>query len=179
MKHRIIHTLLIAIILSACAPIPAPTPTLTPTPGTGNWQVTTDTSTIDDSQTVTLALDADSEIQGWLDKFLPTLIIRCKEHKIDVYIFTGTPTLVESETDISTVRVRFDKEDAQTLKMDNSTNGKSLFFQDPQAILYSGILTHKTMIFEFTPFNASPDNTSFDLHGINEAITPLKKSCSL
>ncbi|MBK9005371.1 MAG: hypothetical protein IPM31_00085 [Anaerolineae bacterium] len=94
----------------------------------GKWQITTEISPIDDSQTVTLKLPAEKEIQGWLDKFLPVLVFRCKEHKISVYVYTGTQSEVESNIDYSTVRVRFDKDEAMTLQLSHSTDGTAVFF---------------------------------------------------
>lgn len=149
------------------------------TTSTGKWIIATETSPVDDSQTVVLKLNAEKQVQGWLDKFLPTLIIRCKERKIEVYVYTGTQSEVESDIDYSTVRVRFDKEQAMTLQLSHSTDGTALFF--PLISLQNIVDTfhgHNSMLFEFTPFNAPPANTTFDLRGIDEAIKPLAKACS-
>jgi type VI secretion system protein VasI len=145
---------------------------------TGKWVITTDTSPIDDSQTVVLKLPAEERIQGWLDTFLPVLFIRCKEHEVDIYIYTGTASAVENDIDHSTIRLRFDSDPALTVKMNHSTDDEALFFQQEylQSVV-DAILTHEIMLFEFTPFNASPDNTTFDLRGVNEAVKPLQKAC--
>lgn len=133
---------------------------------------------MDDSQTVVLRLRAEHEIQGWLDTFLPVLYVRCKEKKLNVYIATGTQTEVESDIDHSTVRIRFDKEQVVTEKMSHSTDGEALFFKD-HLTAFEVIYSFETMLFEFTPFNAPPVQTTFDLRGIKEAAAPLMEACGL
>jgi type VI secretion system protein VasI len=178
MKRYISILLMISIILSACSlkAAASPQPTAVPTNITGKWETTTETSSMDDSQTVVLKLAAESFIQGWLDKFLPVLIIRCKEHKIEVYIHIGTQSEVEYGSDLSTVRVRLDANPALTIKMSHSTDGNALFFPEPEKMV-STLNGRETMLFEFTPFNAPPDETSFNLRGISEAIKPLRDAC--
>ena len=61
--------------------------------------------------------------------------------------------------------------------MGHSKNGEALFFQNSKDILLT-MVKHKKMIFEFTPFNASPTITSFDLEYLREKIQPLIKVCS-
>src|SRR5690348_3730569 len=96
------------------------------TASTGKWQTKIDTSSFDYSKTVVLTLPAENTIQAWLDTPLPVLVVRCKEHQLDVYIDAKTQFEVESGTDNSTVRVRFDKDQAMILSMSHSTDGEGL-----------------------------------------------------
>ncbi|GER81116.1 MAG: type VI secretion protein [Anaerolineales bacterium] len=54
--------------------------------------------------------------------------------------------------------------------------GKALFFRDPYGMIVS-MLQSKEMVFGFTPFNADPVVTTFDLRGLVDVIGPLKQSC--
>lgn len=147
-----------------------------PAPG-GKWMIKIDTSSFDDSKTVTLVLDADKEIKGWLDAETPSLVLRCKEKQMDVYVFTGMQANVESgNLDHATVRIRFDKDPAQSFNTGEATSGKGLFFDDPIPLI-KDMLKHNTMVFGFTPFNASPVETVFDLRGLPESIKPLQDAC--
>jgi hypothetical protein len=40
------------------------------------------------------------------------------------------------------------------------------------------MLQSKEMVFGFTPFNANPAVTTFDLRGLENAIKPLKQVCN-
>jgi hypothetical protein len=59
--------------------------------------------------------------------------------------------------------------------MDASTDGKALFFSDPRDIM-TKMQTHQKLAFEFTPFNASPAETTFTITGYVSAVTPLAKA---
>lgn len=74
--------------------------------------------------------------------------------------------------------MRFDQEEAQTLITSESTDGEALFFRDPVGII-ADMLQHDEMVFGFTPFNASPVVTTFDLRGLAEVIQPLQGACDL
>lgn len=149
----------------------------TPTPPAGKWRVSTSISELDDSTTVVLSLDAENYVQGWLDNALPRLILRCKEKEINAYVNLGTQPEVEYGLyDAATVRVRFDQGEAVTMTANESTKGDALFFQNPVEMIEL-MLQSKEMVFEFTPFNANPAVTTFDLRGLESVITPLKQSC--
>lgn len=143
----------------------------------GKWETTFSTSPFDDSETVVVKLNADKKIKGFLDSYLPKLFFRCKEGSLEIYINVGVQQDVEYDSDKSTVRLRFDDEENFTTKMGHSKNGEALFFQNSKDILLT-MVKHKKMIFEFTPFNASPTITSFDLEYLREKIQPLIKVCS-
>lgn len=163
---------------STIAPTLAPTQTNTPTPFTGKWQVSTSKSEFDNSTTVALSLEAESFIEGWLTTTLPTLVLRCKEREIDVYVNVGTQANVEYGLyDAATVRVRFDQDQAFETVANESTDGEALFFQDPHEMIIA-MLKSNEMVFGFTPFNADPVVTTFDLRGLKNVIEPLKQSCN-
>ncbi|MBL7836457.1 MAG: hypothetical protein JNM67_02975, partial [Bacteroidetes bacterium] len=162
---------------STIGPTLVPTQTNTPAPFTGKWQVTTSKSEFDNSTTVALSLEAESFIEGWLTTTLPTLVLRCKEKEIDVYVNIGTQTNVEYGLyDAATVRVRFDQDQAFKTVANESTDGDALFFQDPHEMIIA-MLKSNEMVFGFTPFNADPAVTTFDLRGLKDVIEPLKQSC--
>ena len=158
--------------------IPQPTKTPQPTKSlTGKWIIELDQSEFDDSQTVVLGVEADKPIEGWLTFSRPTLIIRCKEGDIETYVNLGLSPDVERDYNKATVRVRFDNTEAIELKTSLSTDGDSVFFQEPKEMIYM-MLNFDKMIFGFTPFNAPPVTTSFDLHGLSDVIEPLMTSCN-
>src|SRR5262249_18558874 len=107
----------------------------------------------------------------------PTLLIRCKEKQVEVYVDVGMEPDVESgNLDGATIRYRFDKEAAKTDIAGKSTDGKALFLEGPETYI-SAMLKHEQMVFGFTPFNANPAEMTFDLRGIDKAIVPLREAC--
>ena len=68
-------------------------------------------SPMDDSPTVVFRLRAENDIEGWLAKKRPTLIVRCLERKTDVYVVTGMAAQPESgHFQEATVQIRLDDE---------------------------------------------------------------------
>jgi type VI secretion system protein VasI len=161
----------------AATSTPAPTRTPTPPPVGGKWQVSADTSSFDDSPRVVLSLDAEQPIEGFLESYLPTLILRCQERQTEAYLVTGMAAEVETGNfDGATVRIRLDDSAAETLNTSRSTDDKALFFENaPQLI--SRLEQAERLLFQFTPFNAAPAETSFDLRGLSEVLPELRAAC--
>lgn len=156
---------------------PAPTRTPTPPPVGGKWDVTTDSSAFDDSPRVVLSLDAERQIEGFLKSYRPVLILRCQEGEIEAYIVTGMAADVEAGNfDGATVRIRMDDGAAETLNTMRSTDDEALFFENATQLI-SRLESAERLLFQFTPFNASPTETSFDLRGLSEVLPQLRAAC--
>lgn len=145
----------------------------------GKWHVSTERSKIDDSLTVVISLAADNSIRGWLETHWPSLVLRCKENKTQAYIVTGMPPNTELGVyDGATAVIRFDDRKAAHVKMNKSTDNKALFFEEWRSIEFiERMERHKTLLFQFTPFNASPTMTTFQLVGLSEPLRRLRKAC--
>jgi Type VI secretion system VasI, EvfG, VC_A0118 len=146
------------------------------------WQVKEDRSPMDDSKTVMLILDSDDLVHGPLESRKPSLIVRCKEGKTDVYVMTGMPTKIEEDFDGGpsenhTVRTRFDAgEPAIDHFWRESTDHKALFVLD--GVDYARQLAAVgTFTFEFTPFDGSPQVARFDLRGLNTHLGQIASAC--
>lgn len=141
------------------------------------WKVEVNTSPIDDSKNVTLVLTAESSIEGWpAKKFVPALLVRCKEKTTDAYIVTGMAPAVEYGVHSATVTLRLDKNPAFKVAASKSTDGEALFFPSPISLI-KRIINADTMLFQFVPFNSGGQMTTFDVRGLGEAIKPLREAC--
>jgi len=146
------------------------------------WRVSDDHSPMDDSKTVVLSLDSDNTIDGPLGPKQPTLLIRCQEGKTQVYVDTGMAASVEEDQEggplySHTVRIRLDQSDAITEHWHESTSHDALF-SDGDAIAFTKQLADaQTLTFEFTPFDANPAITRFELRGLSEHLPELGSSC--
>lgn len=144
----------------------------------GKWKSQTQTNSVDDSTTVVLALDADSQITGWLGTATPSLVLRCQQKKTEAYIDVGVSPHVESgNLDGATITLRFDKNKAVKVNCSKSTDGHGLFLPRPIEKIKT-MLNHESMYLQFVPHNASPTSTTFTLKGLDKAIQPLRKECN-
>ncbi len=135
-------------------------------------------SAMDDSPTVVFSLEAENEIQGWLAKKTPTLIVRCLERKTDVYVVTGMAANPEYGLfQEHTVQIRFDDAKAFKERWGASTDNEALFAPSPIRLARQVAKAH-TMRFRFTPFNASPAVIVFDVRGFDKHIGLVSKTCS-
>lgn len=144
----------------------------------GKWSTDYSKSEMDDSTTVLISLDAEKDIRSWPNNVTrPTLMIRCKENATNAYIVTGTKANPElGNYNSATARMRLDDGPTQSYLMSESTDGEALFLSQPIGKLkqWEG---KKKLTFEFTPFNSSPQATSFAIVGIENALKPVRKAC--
>lgn len=153
-----------------------PQPTATPKLG-GKWEILKKDSSFDDSKTVVMYLDANSSVEGSYESATPSLYVRCKEGVREVYFALGLLTdVVTDAVGQAEIRLRWDKEKAYTVLMDEGTDNKIVFSPNPQAMI-NNLLSHDTLLLGFTPFNASPVETTFTLTGFSDVAEELVKGC--
>jgi hypothetical protein len=168
------------VLTSAPSPLPVPSDLPSaPRPRLAKgWQLRADTSAMDDSKTVTMSLEADSALTGWIGRpMLPTLIIRCKEHKTDFYIINGTSANVEyGLNDQATIRLRLDADAPVDLVWNESTDDEALFAPNPIP-LAKGIVRGTRLTYEFTPFRSSPAQFAFTIAGMQAPLGEVAGAC--
>jgi len=134
---------------------------------------------MDDSKTVMLSLNADAPIQTWLETPTPSLWIRCKEHKTSVYVYTGAPPRAEyGEYGTAQVKLRFDKNKAFVQRWNVTTDMKGLMAPGQAIAFAKQIADADTMLFQFTPHNASPATANFTVTGLTEKLPLVAKACN-
>lgn len=145
---------------------------------TGDWSVQVDKSPIDDSESVIMALNAETPIHAWVnDVSTPTLMIRFKEGKLETYFSLGVTPDTESG-DTRTLTLRFDSLPAKDFKGSISTNNKAVFLINPRELLRE-ISSAKKLTLRFTPFNSNPVTTTFNLNGFNQSASKLFAAANL
>lgn len=133
----------------------------------GKWSVLIQTNPLDDSQTVSLSLEADSG-QGKPIYF----IARCQSNKTEVYI-SWNRFLGLDETQV-TLRVGTNKSINST--WDISTDNKATFHRRPIQLLKE-MLSSDKILAQVTPYSENPVTASFDTKGLVNAIKPLRETC--
>jgi len=148
-----------------------------PVEGMGKWTVKTSVSPIDDSKSILASLEADMEstirLKGGQ---LPQLVVRCKQGEIEVYTITGVAAEKEKKLGKATVTLRYDKEVAIDVEMDQSTDGDALFWPESRASAKK-MLGAERLIVVFTPANAPPAMIQFDLRGFALVHKQLEEAC--
>jgi type VI secretion system protein VasI len=144
----------------------------------GKWTIETDVSKFDDTKSVSLSLAANEKINGWLGKsYLPALNIRCRERKTEAYIDFGMSPAAETELyDAATLQFRIDKQPPFKAIATKSSDGNVLFLKDPMSFI-KRLLKAEHLLVRFTPFSSSPQEASFSIAGLEQAIVPLTEAC--
>lgn len=153
-----------------------PAETNTPEPDLGNWKVGEEVNPLDDSRTVLLRLDADEKVKGWIGSSRPMLIIQCVQGETGAFFRLGTQASVEGIYQKHTIQLRIDADPATEVQAHEGSEGDTLFMPDGQAFAAS-LIGRETLVFGFTPFEASPATTTFQLAGLEEAFKPLREAC--
>lgn len=139
---------------------------------------------MDDAQNIDASIEADNQIQAWLDAPRPVLHVGCYDGKISVYVWTGTAASVETYGHKVTLRFDNNPEFSEDYWVDSDDN-KALFEMDddwegtnPAHNLIVQMVQSKTLLFQFTPFNANPVIAQFDLQGLSAHIDEITKPCN-
>lgn len=141
------------------------------TKGKGKWDVEVKTNPIDDSRTVVSVLQADSGKGKYGDPI--TMIIRCDSNKTNMYI--AWAGYLGSDSIVVTSRIGSNK--SQKAYWDLSTDNKATFRRQPIKLIKS-MLGETKFIAQTTPYNESPTTAIFDITGIDNAVAPVRETCS-
>lgn len=144
----------------------------------GNWAIQQWTSQMDSSKSVQASLYADKDIEDWLHKkHKPELIIRCLENKTEIFVITDVSANPELGLyNQYTVRLRFDNNKPISQRWSGSTDNTALFA--PQSTkLAKQINKSEKMLFEFTPFQMSPQVVEFDVKGLEPYLKKIAETC--
>lgn len=144
---------------------------------TDPWIETSDVSEMDGSRGVTVSTIAVGPVEGWLDTYTPSLVVRCAEHKTSVYVVTGMAASPElGSYNYYTTRLRYDDGAPATQRWQQSTDSKALFAQEPLAVARR-IAKASRLRFQFTPFNASSVVVDFDVHELRTHLADVVAAC--
>ncbi len=142
------------------------------------WRLLESKSDMDGSLGVSLNLDADNNIQGWLKSKTPTLVIRCKEGKTDTYIVSSMPANPEyGSLGTYEVRIRIDDQPPIRQEWTESTDQGALFAPAPME-LAKLLASADVFVFEFTPLKSSPVTAHFNVHGLDTLLEKVAVPCS-
>lgn len=141
----------------------------------GRWRVREQVSMMDDSTSVFLALKADLPVQGRVNLFYPTIVLRCAEGHTSAYVNIGVHPDIRFRRRAAAT-VRFDKEEAVDIRMRRSKDQRALFFENPEELI-GKLTSHERFLFRFKPIGQGTKITQFTVDGLDAAVMPLRKAC--
>ena len=158
-------------------------PVKTPIPAdiASKWHLETETSAITDTATVFLSVKSTEDVQcrpyGQSSGPL-TLYARCLENTTALLI-VGDCQFASGFGGYGEVTFRTDKDKANTLNMQESTNSQSIgFWTGGRAIpAIQSLFGKERLTVRVTPFGMSPVEAVFDIAGLEDASKPLREAC--
>jgi hypothetical protein len=134
------------------------------------------TWTNDGSKTISFELQATSNVNVWMSRVRPTLVVRCLYKATEVFVAIHSAASIEGQSGNHTVRLRIDDDEEQVQQWSDSVSGQELF--SPNSIaLARRLATAERMRFSFTPYNATPVTAEFSVQGFETLAALVGKTC--
>lgn len=149
-------------------------------PSKNDWKVQREVSKITDDPNVLMFVESDEEINcGWNDGGKISLVIRCHENTTSLYFVTGCHMTSGDYTDYGDITYRLDDDKARTVSGQESTNNRSLgMWGGARSIpVIKQMLGKSQMVVRMTPYGENPFTATFNIAGLDEAISPLREAC--
>lgn len=137
----------------------------------GQWQVNTESDLIDDSTTVHILIEYESDSRLWRAPI--RLYLRCRNNKTDV-IITWQDFLGLDRVSVAT---RIGESKAVEESWVVSTNGTSSFHPRPIKFIKE-MIGNKRLVARTTPYSSNTKTVVFNIHGLGNAIKPLREACN-
>lgn len=130
----------------------------------------------DGSKTISFELQAINDVNVWMSRVRPLLVVRCLYKTTEVFVAIRSSASIEGQSGIHTVRLHIDDEQEQVQQWTDSVSGLELFAPDSVA-LARRLANAQKLHFSFTPYNAQPVTADFSVEGF-ETLAPLVgKTC--
>jgi hypothetical protein len=141
------------------------------------WNRMTEGRWVGDSRnSVAFELQALNKIQVWTRSVTPVLVVRCKDGRLESFVFTQSAARMEAQDGDHTVRVGFDDGAELTERWPDSEDHDALFARDGAAFTRRLAASH-TLRFGFEPHNSGPATARFAVDGITELLAASAGPC--
>jgi hypothetical protein len=171
----------------AASPQPIATPRSTPAPVAaapvvesapaptwdGNRQATWAN---DGSRTISFELKATHDVNVWMSRVRPVLVVRCLYRTTEVFVATKSAASIEGQSGSHTVRLQIDDDAELVQQWTDSVSSQELFAPNSVA-LARRLASAERLRFSFTPYNASPVNAEFSVQGFDKLAALVGNTC--
>jgi Type VI secretion system VasI, EvfG, VC_A0118 len=131
----------------------------------------------DGSATMGFEVGAERDVAVFMDRVRPTLSVRCIARETEVFVVLHSAASIESAGDTHTVKISLDGEPDVEQQWLDSIDKQALFAPDGKA-LAARLVASRRLRFSFKPFNAAPATVEFDVHGFDEPLAAMSKTCN-
>jgi hypothetical protein len=125
----------------------------------------------DGSKTISFELKATSDVDVWMSRVRPLLVVRCLYRTTEVFVAIDSAASIEGQSGSHTVRLHIDDDPELVQQWTDSMSGQELFAPNSVA-LARRLASAQRLRFSFTPYNAKPANAEFSVQGF-EKLAPL------
>lgn len=143
----------------------------------GKWHRTKSKDPMTDDVNVMVTLNSDNEVQGTFKSSRGTLVGRCAEKRLELYL--ATDVMLDDTYEVGIVaRHRFNEEKAERVIFTRSTDYHGAFFQSPREWLKKLAARSDTVVsIELPVFQATAVVYRFSLKGTDKAADELLSAC--
>lgn len=155
------------------------TPAVTPdSAAPGRWQVSEEINPMDDTKTVVMVLP-ESGAGGGFGRDV-TLILRCRSAQFEAFIAWNDYLASDGghNSGVKDVTLRWDSEEPRTDVLSTSTDSTATFFSAPVSF-FKLLQSHQKLVAQVTPYNEGPRTAVFEVSGLKDGATALRKACKL
>jgi hypothetical protein len=121
-------------------------------------------------------LPAENIVKTWFGPVRPSLVVRCAEHKMEAFVFVGSPMKIEPRVEGKTVTISVDGEPVRTERWPDSDDHDALFAPDSAAFT-ARLRQARTLRFGWSPHNSSDAVAEFYVPGLDALIGAAAKEC--
>jgi hypothetical protein len=130
----------------------------------------------DGSKTISFELKSTRDVNVWMARVRPLLIVRCLYRATEVFVATQTSASIEGQSGSHTVRLTIDNEPELVQQWTDSVSGHELFA--PNGVdLARRIARAELVRFSFTPYNAKPVTADFVVSGFDQLAGLVGNTC--
>jgi hypothetical protein len=130
----------------------------------------------DGSKTISFELQAIRDVNVWMSRVRPLLVVRCLYRTTEVFLAIQSAASIEGQSGSHTVRVQIDDDQEMVQQWTDSMSGQELFAPSSVA-LARRLASAERLRFSFTPYNAKPVTAEFSVEGFDKLAGLVGSTC--
>ena len=130
----------------------------------------------DGSKTISFELQATHDVNVWMSRVRPLLVVRCLYRATEVFVSIQSAASIEGQAGTHTVRLQIDDDQEVAQQWTDSVTGQELFAPTSVA-LARRLASAERLRFSFTPYNALPVTAEFVVQGFDKLAGLVGNTC--
>ena len=130
----------------------------------------------DGSKTISFELKATHDVNVWMARVRPLLVVRCLYRTTEVFVAIQSAASIEGQAGSHTVRVQIDDDQESAQQWTDSVTGQELFAPNSVA-LARRLASAERLRFSFTPYNAQQVTSEFVVQGFDKLAGLVGNTC--